>query len=66
MPRSRKQPRPFLRVAKSLWDNPDFIQVRFHIDRYVTASVNSEAEWENIKALYSSLKTTSAQINASA
>jgi hypothetical protein len=48
-----------------MWDNLDFIQAEFHISQYVTASMNSEAEQENIKALYSSLKTTSAQINVS-
>jgi hypothetical protein len=66
MPRLKKQPRQYSRVAESLWDNPDFIQARFHIGRYVTASVNFEAERENIKALYSSLETTSTQINVSA
>jgi hypothetical protein len=41
-----------------LWDNPDFIHVGFHIGRYVSASVNTQAEQEQIKALYSSMKTT--------
>jgi hypothetical protein len=49
-----------------MWDNLDFIQAGFHIGRYITASVNTEAERENIKALYSSLETTSAQINVNA
>jgi hypothetical protein len=48
-----------------LWDNPDFIQAGFHIGRYVTTFMNFEAERENSKALYSSLETTSAQINVS-
>jgi hypothetical protein len=65
MPWSGKQLRPFLHVAESLWDNPDFIQTKFHIGWYVTTFVDSEAERENIKALYSSLETTSAQINVS-
>jgi hypothetical protein len=65
MPRSGKQPCPFSRVAEFLWDNLDFIHARFHIGRYVTTSVNSEAEQENIKALYSTLETNSAQINVS-
>jgi hypothetical protein len=65
MPHSGKQPCPFSRVAEFLWDNLDFIQAGFHIGRYVTTSVNSEAEQENIKALYSTLETTSAQINVS-
>jgi hypothetical protein len=66
MLRSKKQPRPFSRVAESLCDNPDFIHAEFHIGHYVTASMNSDAERENIKALYSSLKTNLAQINVSA
>jgi hypothetical protein len=51
MPQFKKQPRPYSRLAKTLWDNPDFIQAGFHIGRYITASVNFEAERENIKAL---------------
>jgi hypothetical protein len=65
IPQSRKQPQPFSYVAESQWDNLDFIQAGFHIGRYVIASMNFEAEREYIKALYSSLKTTSAQINVS-
>jgi hypothetical protein len=66
VPCSGKQPRQYSCVAESLWDNLDFIQAEFHIGRYITASVNTEAERENIKALYSSLETTSAQINVNA
>jgi hypothetical protein len=51
--------------CESLWDNPDFIQAGFHIGRYVTASVNIEAEREQIKALYSRMKTTSKLIEVS-
>jgi hypothetical protein len=36
--------REYSRVAKSLWDNPEFIQAGYHIEQYVTASVNTEAE----------------------
>jgi hypothetical protein len=49
-----------------LWDNLEFIQAGFHIGWFVTATVDTEADQENIKALYSNLKTTSAQIDASA
>jgi hypothetical protein len=66
MPRSEKQPQPFSRFAESLWDNIDFIHAGFHNGQYVIASRNFEAELENIMALYSSLETTSAQINVSA
>jgi hypothetical protein len=56
------QPRPFLHVAESLWDNLYFTPARFHIGQYVMAAVNSKAKRENIKALFSSLETTSTQI----
>jgi hypothetical protein len=49
-----------------LWDNPEFFQAGFHIDRLVTAAVDTEADWENINALYSNLESTSAQIDISA
>jgi hypothetical protein len=62
VPSSGTQPRLFSCVAESLWDNLDFIQAGFHIGRYVTTFVNSEAGRENIKVLFSSLETTSAQI----
>jgi hypothetical protein len=66
MPRSGKQLQLYSRVAESLWDNPNFIQAGFHIVLYVTTSMNSEVERENIKALYSNIETTSAQIIVSA
>jgi hypothetical protein len=53
-------------VAESLWDNSNFIQARFHVGPFVTAAIDTEANRENIKALYSSLKTTSYQIDVSA
>jgi hypothetical protein len=59
MPRLEKQPQQYLSVAESLWGNLDFIQAGFHIGRYVSASVNTQTEQEQIKALYSSMKTTS-------
>jgi hypothetical protein len=64
------QPEEVLRqhswVAESLWDNPDFIQARFHTGQFVTAAIDTEADQENIKELYSSLKTTLDQIDISA
>jgi hypothetical protein len=65
MPRPEKQPQQYSRVAESLWDNPHFIQAEYHIGRYVTASINTEAEREQIRALYSSMKTTSKLIDVS-
>jgi hypothetical protein len=49
-----------------LWDNPEFVQAEFHIDRFITAVVDAEADQENIEGLYASLKTTLAQIDVSA
>jgi hypothetical protein len=65
VPRSKKQPCQYSRIVESLWDNPDFIQARFHIGRYISASVNTEAEREQIKVLYSSMKSTSELIDVS-
>jgi hypothetical protein len=65
VPRHEKQPRQYSRVAEPLWDNANFIRVGFHIGRYVSASVNTQAEQEQIKALYSSMKTTSELIDES-
>jgi hypothetical protein len=62
VPSSEAQLRTFSHVAESLWDNPNFIEAEFHIGRFVTAVVDSETERENIKALFSSLETTSTQI----
>jgi hypothetical protein len=48
-----------------LWDNPEFIKAGFHIIRFVTVVVNTKADRENIKVLYSDLESTSARINVS-
>jgi hypothetical protein len=65
-PQPEEVPRQHSWVAESLWDNPDFIQAGFHVGRFITAAVDTEAGRENIKALYSSLKTTLDQIDVSA
>jgi hypothetical protein len=65
VPRLEKQPQQYSCVAESLWDNLDFIQAGFHIGRYVSMSVNTQAEQEQIKTLYSSMKTTSELIYVS-
>jgi hypothetical protein len=65
MLRLGKQPRQYSRVVESLWDIPDFIQAGFHIGRYVSTSVNTQAEQEQIKALYSSMLTTFELIDVS-
>jgi hypothetical protein len=43
-----------------------FIQAGFHVEQFVTIAVDIEANRENIKVLYASLKSTSAQIEVSA
>jgi hypothetical protein len=66
VPQSEKPLQQHSWVTESLWDNPKFIQVRFHIRRFVTAAINTKADRENIKVLYVSLKSTSAQMDVSA
>jgi hypothetical protein len=39
------------RVADSLAKDPDFIKAEFHIGRFETAAVNTEAEQADIQAL---------------
>jgi hypothetical protein len=66
VPQSRKQPQLYSRVVESLWDNPSFVQAGFHISWFVIAEIDTEADRDNIKVLYSNLESTSAQIDVSA
>jgi hypothetical protein len=66
VPQPEEVLRQHSRFAESLWDNPNFIQAEFHVGRFVTTTVDTEANQDNIKALYSNLKTTSDQIDVSA
>jgi hypothetical protein len=66
VPQSKEPPRQCSQVPESLWDNPDFIQARFHIEWFITTVVDTKVDRENIQVLYSSLKNTSVQINKSA
>jgi hypothetical protein len=54
IPRLEKQKRQYSHVAESLWDNLDFIQAGCHISQYVSASINTKAEREQIEDFYSS------------
>jgi hypothetical protein len=45
-----------------LWDAPEFIQAGFHVGRYITATVDAEAEHANAQHLYSNLESTAEQI----
>jgi hypothetical protein len=42
------------------------MQAGFHIGRFITVAIYTRADRENVKALYSSLKSTSAQIDVCA
>jgi hypothetical protein len=65
MPQPEEVPRQRSQVTESLWDNPNLIHVGFHVDRFVTVAVHTYPDQDNIKALYSSLKTTLEQIDVS-
>jgi hypothetical protein len=45
--------------------DPDFINGRFHIGKYITVAVNTKAERMDIEALKSDLDSASARINVS-
>jgi hypothetical protein len=64
-PRPKKQPQKYSCIAEFLWDNSEFIQGGLLTGRYVSASMNTQAEQEQIKALHSSMKTTSELIDVS-
>jgi hypothetical protein len=48
-----------------LFDNPEFIQVGFHIGRFIKAAVDTEADRANTKARYYTLETASAHLDVS-
>jgi hypothetical protein len=52
MPHPEKQPQQYSRVTESLADNPVFIKAKFHISRFITVAIDTEADQVNIKALY--------------
>jgi hypothetical protein len=65
MPRPEKQLRQYSWVTESLFDNPEFIKTGFHISRFITIAVDTEADQANIKALYSDLKSALTHLNVS-
>jgi hypothetical protein len=65
MPRLVKQLQQHSRVAEFLTNNPKFIKVRFHIDWFIIAAIDIEADRANIKALYSDLEFASTHLNVS-
>jgi hypothetical protein len=65
MPHSEEQPQQYSRVAESLADNREFIKFRFHIDRFITAVVDTKVNQVNIRVLYSDLESASTRLNVS-
>jgi hypothetical protein len=65
MPRPEKPSRQYLWVVESLFDNPEFIPAGFHIERFITVAVDTEADRANTKALYSALEIASTHLNVS-
>jgi hypothetical protein len=52
-------------LTDSLAKDPDFIKVGFHIGRFVTAAVNTEAKHADIQTLQSDLDSAFLCINVS-
>jgi hypothetical protein len=50
-------------VAETLANDPDFVQAGFHIGRFITVVVDTEAGRLNTKALRTELESTSTKIN---
>jgi hypothetical protein len=65
VPQPEKPSWPYSRVTESLFNNPEFIQDGFHIDRFVTAIADTEADQANTKALYLALETDLTHLDVS-
>jgi hypothetical protein len=64
-PRPEKHPQQHSWVEESLFDNLEFIQPMFHLGRFITVAIDTEADQVNIKALYFELEATSSRIDVS-
>jgi hypothetical protein len=64
-PQPEGSPQWIPQVTKSLAKDLDFIKVGFHIGRFITVAVNTEAERADIEALRGNLDSTSLRINVS-
>jgi hypothetical protein len=53
------------RVNETLAKDPDFIKAGFHIGRFITTAVNTEADHADIQALRNDLNSASTRINVS-
>jgi hypothetical protein len=54
-----------LRVVETLAKDPDFIKAGFHIGRFITTTVDTEADCPNNEALWMDLDSASTWINVS-
>jgi hypothetical protein len=62
-PQPKSLPRRTPLVAKTLGNDPDFIQASFNIGRFITAMVDTEADRLNTELLQTELESTSTRIN---
>jgi hypothetical protein len=51
--------------CRDLANDPEFINVGFHIGNFITTVVDTEANCANIESLYTDLDSTSTRINVS-
>jgi hypothetical protein len=64
-PQLENLPRRTPLVAKTLAKDLDFIKTGFHIGRFITTAVDTEADHANIEALRTNLDSSSTRINVS-
>jgi hypothetical protein len=64
-PQPESLPRWTLPVVKTLANDPDFIQAGFHIGRFITVVLDTEADHLNTEALQTELESTSTRIYVS-
>jgi hypothetical protein len=53
------------RELQSLFDNPEFIQVGFHISQFFTVAIDTKIDRANTKVLYSALEYALTHLNVS-
>jgi hypothetical protein len=65
MPQTERLGRRYSCVEESLANDPEFIKVGFHIGKFITTAVDTEAERANTDALYAELESASVWFNVS-
>jgi hypothetical protein len=56
-PQTQSLPRLTPLVVETLANDPDFIQAGFHIGRFITAVINTQADWLNYEALMTEVES---------